>query len=223
MKRIFFLTIFILSAFLLKAQEQNVQIIYGKAVTFEQLPVRGIVVSSKNAGAKTQTDSLGRFMIACAGKDVVVFESKIFKTAKKKIKPNTTDSIVADLIFPPAEENVDIAIAYGYITEKDRVTAISRLPKGKDYCRYTSMLELLSENFTSLSVRGGCITIRGNETFNGPECALLVVDGNEVRSLDCITPCDVKDITVIKDGSTAVYGSRGGNGAVIVTLKKGGE
>ena len=187
------------------------------------MPVRGLSVSSKALGSKTKTDTTGCFTLVCAEKDVIIFEGELFRTVKKKVKPNTADSVIAEMSFPMSEANIDVAIGYGYISEKDRTTAVSRLPKGKDYCRYTNMLDLLSENFTSLSVNGSCVTIRGNETFNGPQCALLIVDGQEVSSLDFVTPCDVKDISVIKDGSSAIYGSRGGNGVVIITLKKAGD
>ena len=222
MKKIVFLLAVVLNAAFANSQEKT-QAIYGKAITMGDMPVRGLSVSSKALGSKTKTDTTGCFTLVCAEKDVIIFEGELFKTVKKKVKPNTADSVIAEMSFPMSEANIDVAIGYGYISEKDRTAAVSRLPKGKDYCRYTNMLDLLSENFTSLSVNGSCVTIRGNETFNGPQCALLIVDGQEVSSLDFVTPCDVKDISVIKDGSSAIYGSRGGNGVVIITLKKAGD
>ncbi len=222
MKKIIILMAVLLNAAFANSQEKA-QAIYGKVITMGDMPVRGLTVRSKALGSKTQTDTTGCYTLVCAEKDVVIFEGELFKAVKKKVKPNNTDSVNAEMTFPMNESNIDVAIGYGYISEKDRTTAVSRLPKGKDYCRYTNMMDLLSENFTSLSVSGGCVSIRGNETFNGPQCALLIVDGQEVSSLDFVTPCDVKDISVIKDGGAAIYGSRGGNGAVIITLKKAGE
>ena len=207
MKKIVILLAAVLCAAVANSQEKT-QAIYGRAVTMGDMPVRGLTVKSK---------------VVCAEKDMIIFEGELFKAVKKKVKPGNTDSVNVEMTFPLNEANIDVAIGYGYISEKDRTTAVSRLPKGKDYCRYTNMLDLLSENFTSLSVSGGCVTIRGNETFNGPQCALLIVDGQEVQSLDFVTPCDVKDVSVIKDGGAAVYGSRGGNGVVIITLKKAGD
>lgn len=205
---------------LANAQEPVTKIVSGRALTLGDMPVRGLTVASKTLGSKVSTDDNGCFSIACADKDVLIFSGNLFKTEKKKIKAGVNDSVFAVMTFPLSEENIDVAIGYGYIKEKDRTAAVSRLPKGKDYCRYTDMYELLSENFTSLSVIGSCVSIRGNETFNGQQCALLIVDGKEVSTLSNITPCDVKDISVLKDGSTAIYGSRGGNGAVIITLKR---
>jgi len=222
MKKIVILLAAVLCAAVANSQEKT-QAIYGRAVTMGDMPVRGLTVKSKVLGSKTQTDTTGCYTLVCAEKDMIIFEGELFKAVKKKVKPGNTDSVNVEMTFPLNEANIDVAIGYGYISEKDRTTAVSRLPKGKDYCRYTNMLDLLSENFTSLSVSGGCVTIRGNETFNGPQCALLIVDGQEVQSLDFVTPCDVKDVSVIKDGGAAVYGSRGGNGVVIITLKKAGD
>ena len=222
MKKIVILLAAVLCAEVANSQEKT-QAIYGRAVTMGDMPVRGLTVKSKVLGSKTQTDTTGCYTLVCAEKDMIIFEGELFKAVKKKVKPGNTDSVNVEMTFPLNEANIDVAIGYGYISEKDRTTAVSRLPKGKDYCRYTNMLDLLSENFTSLSVSGGCVTIRGNETFNGPQCALLIVDGQEVQSLDFVTPCDVKDVSVIKDGGAAVYGSRGGNGVVIITLKKAGD
>ncbi|MBR5957980.1 MAG: hypothetical protein IKZ99_06420, partial [Salinivirgaceae bacterium] len=151
---------------LANAQEPVTKIVSGRALTLGDMPVRGLTVASKTLGSKVSTDDNGCFSIACADKDVLIFSGNLFKTEKKKIKAGVNDSIIAIMTFPLSEENIDVAIGYGYIKEKDRTTAVSRLPKGKDYCRYTDMYELLSENFTSLSVIGSCVSIRGNETFN---------------------------------------------------------
>lgn len=221
MKKLFLSVLALMGLMLVNAQEPVTKIVVGRAVTLGDLPVRGLSVTSKTLGSKVSTDENGCYTIACADKDVLIFSGDLFKTEKKKVKAGVNDSIIALMTFPLSEANIDVAIGYGYIKDKDRTAAVSRLPKGKDYCRYTDMYELLSENFTSLSVIGNCVSIRGNETFNGQQCALLILDGNEVSTLDNITPCDVKDISVLKDGSTAIYGSRGGNGAIIITTKRG--
>ncbi len=50
--------------------------------------------------------------------------------------------------------------------------------------------------------------------------ALYVVDGAITNSIDWIEPCDVKSISIMKDGMTAIYGSRGSNGVVIIETRK---
>ena len=67
--------------------------------------------------------------------------------------------------------------------------------------------------------------IRGTSSFHASNAALIVVDGvisdNDV--LRTLSPIEVKSVDVIKDGSSAVYGSRGANGVVIIETRKGGD
>ena len=70
----------------------------------------------------------------------------------------------------------------------------------------------------------GSITIRGIRSLNASQSPLYVVDGMVVQSggIDNINPNDIESIDILKDASaTAVYGSRGANGVVLVTTKKG--
>jgi TonB-dependent SusC/RagA subfamily outer membrane receptor len=69
----------------------------------------------------------------------------------------------------------------------------------------------------------GEIIIRGSISFGGSNAALLIVDGREVDELTfgSINTIDIASISVLKDASAAVYGSRGSNGVVIVETKTG--
>jgi TonB-dependent SusC/RagA subfamily outer membrane receptor len=64
------------------------------------------------------------------------------------------------------------------------------------------------------------VIIRGSKTFYGSNEALYVVDGVIVSSLDWISPCEIKSISILKDASAAIYGSRGANGVVMIELNK---
>jgi len=70
---------------------------------------------------------------------------------------------------------------------------------------------------------GSSIFIRGISTFaSSPRSPLLVVDGVPDRSINNIDPEDVESFTILKDASaTAVYGTRGANGVILVNTKKG--
>jgi TonB-dependent SusC/RagA subfamily outer membrane receptor len=66
------------------------------------------------------------------------------------------------------------------------------------------------------------ITIRGGNSINTSNAPLYVVDGFISDNGNSINPNDIEDIEVLKDASaTAIYGSRGGNGVVLITTKKG--
>jgi TonB-dependent outer membrane receptor, SusC/RagA subfamily, signature region len=65
--------------------------------------------------------------------------------------------------------------------------------------------------------------IRGISTFGGSSSALVLVDGFE-RSLDELNIEDIQDFSVLKDASaTAIYGSRGANGVILITTKRGAD
>ena len=66
----------------------------------------------------------------------------------------------------------------------------------------------------------GSITVRGgNNSFSGATEALIVVDGQPTSSIDWIRPCTVRSINILKGSDAAIYGSRGGNGVVVITTK----
>jgi len=87
------------------------------------------------------------------------------------------------------------------------------------------MVDLIRDHVAGVQVINGEIVIRGTKSFYGSSEALIVVDGviTDRRTLDMISPVDVKSVDVIKDGASAVYGSRGANGVIIIETKKGGE
>ncbi|WP_291092608.1 TonB-dependent receptor plug domain-containing protein, partial [Empedobacter sp. UBA6745] len=66
------------------------------------------------------------------------------------------------------------------------------------------------------------IVIRGNNSMNADSKPLFVVDGVPTSDIDFLNPQDIARIDILKDASsTAIYGSRGSNGVVIVTTKNG--
>jgi TonB-dependent SusC/RagA subfamily outer membrane receptor len=69
---------------------------------------------------------------------------------------------------------------------------------------------------------GSAIRIRGTNSL-GNSNALIVVDGVPNRSggLDRINPADIESISVLKDAAAAIYGSRAGNGVILITTKRG--
>jgi TonB-dependent SusC/RagA subfamily outer membrane receptor len=93
------------------------------------------------------------------------------------------------------------------------------------FSRYSNIFEMIQGQFPGVEVRNQEIIIRGNDSFHLSSAALIVLDGVIVESdiLQNLRPVEVKNISVIKDGSAAVYGSRGANGVVIIETRKGGD
>jgi TonB-dependent SusC/RagA subfamily outer membrane receptor len=87
---------------------------------------------------------------------------------------------------------------------------------------YTSIAEYLRGRVAGVEVNpNGTIQIRGKNSIESSSDALIVVDGSIINDINSINPADVQSVEVLKDGSAAIYGSRGGNGVVLITTKSG--
>jgi len=87
------------------------------------------------------------------------------------------------------------------------------------------MLQHIVNSSPSIVIGGGGIIIRGSNSLLGSSAALILIDGIAVNSseLSMLPPSDVKSVNILKGGSAAIYGSRGANGVVIITTKRGGD
>ena len=94
-----------------------------------------------------------------------------------------------------------------------------------DFSQYRDIYELIQGRFAGVQIIGSDIVIRGINSINSSSAALIVVDGITVdaATLRSIPPIQVKSINVIKDGSAAIYGSRGANGVVIIETRRGDD
>ena len=196
------------------------RVIHGKLTAFNTYPVQNIEVSSKKGKSATVSDSVGQFHIVCLEEDVIRIKPRTFKPVTRRVGPET-DSLVINLVFVNTRKNRDIAVGYGYVKESDLTFAISNLEQeNNEFCHYTDIYELIIGRFAGVVVENREVIIRGRNSFYGPTEALYVVDGVVVNSIDWITPCEVRSINILKDGSAAAYGSRGANGVVIIDTKR---
>ena len=110
--------------------------------------------------------------------------------------------------------------------EKNKLYAISTLKDGDiDFSLYHDMFELIRGRFPGVSIQNGEIIIRGIKSINSSNAALIVIDGMVMdnSALSILSPNDVASIDVLKDAASSIYGSRGANGVVIITTKRGGS
>jgi len=197
------------------------RVVQGNITVFDTYPVQHVEVSSKKAQATAMTDSLGRFSLVCFEKDVIRVSPRAFKPVKKKVKANTR-TVSINLQFIDSEENRQIAVGYGYISEEDLNFGVSHMEnEHDDFCSYTNIYDLISGQLSGVTVQGRNVYVRGGtNSFSLPTTALFVVDGQTTNSIDWVQPCQVKSIDVLKDGNAAIYGARGGNGVILIELVK---
>ena len=91
---------------------------------------------------------------------------------------------------------------------------------GSENLKYNTIYEMVQGTVPGVDVYGKTIRIRG-VNFNGSNNdPIFVIDGMISNSIDHILPNTVQSITVLKNGETAIYGSRGTGGVIVITLKK---
>ena len=226
MKRIsvFYLSIL---CFLIAVQTSSAQerVLQGRVFTFDSIPLIGASVLVKSSKQVVKTDTLGNFSVLCGTEDVLKVSAKGFTTEKFKLESKIKLAVI-NLKLKPGEKSREYAIGYGHVKEVDKLNAVSNLSnKDVDFSMYSNMYELIRGRFAGVQVVNGEIIIRGVNSINSSSAALIVVDGVPVSSsvLNSIPPIQVKSVNILKDGSAAIYGSRGSNGVVLIETKKGGD
>jgi TonB-dependent starch-binding outer membrane protein SusC len=222
--------ILILASFLLAhnalAQKNNKKIVISGQVTDTlKRPVKGamIFVDNNNTGKVTNNKGIYKVNVNPDADSitVVTFNNG---TGSVAIKGRTT----INFTFGPSvsgqnhETNKageqDVNIGYGNVKRKDLLTPVNTIDvKNSRYASYNDIYEVL-KGTPGVSVNGKNIKIQGQSSLTLSQEPLFVVDGVPVQSIDDISPRDVKDISVLKGASAAIYGSRGANGVIIITL-----
>lgn len=206
----------------LHAQDRVIQ---GRVFTFDSIPLVGAEVFVKSTKLMVKTDTLGNFTLSCKMQDQLKVSAKGFNTAKFDVDEKAKVAII-NLKLKPGTKNREIAIGYGYVRDGEKLNAVASLNNDDlDFSMYTNMYELIRGRFAGVQVVNGEIIIRGNSSINSGTAALIVVDGvpSSGSVLNALPPNQVKSINILKDGSAAIYGSRGANGVVLIETKKGGD
>lgn len=203
-------------------QDAQPRILKGYVTTFDSIPLINAEVMALSSKRKFYTDSLGNFEIQCMPKDKIKVSGHGFTSRRVKIKAEN-NYLLVNLKFKTNPESPEIAIGYGHIKDKDKLYAVSALNNNDlGFSQYSDIYDVLTGRFSGVSVVNGDIIIRGQNSLYGSSAALLVLDGVVVdkTTFEMIRPIEVKNISILKDGSSAIYGSRGASGVVIVELKK---
>ena len=171
------------------------------------------------------SDSLGNFSIVCNEKDQIKIKPETFKTESRKIDKHT-DTLRINLVFMDTKKNRDIAVGYGYMKKEDLTFAAEHMQQeNNEYCSYTNIYELLVGKFPGVTVSGSSgsysVIIRGAQSMNASNEPLFVVDGAPAMDVSWLSPCNIRSISVIKDGMSSVYGVRGANGVILIETKRG--
>lgn len=126
------------------------------------------------------------------------------------------------LSFNSSDDEELVNVGYGFVKKREATISSSGVT-GEQLVRTgkTDLLDALQGLVAGLYVSNGRAIIRGVGTINASTDPLYIVDGVEVQSLSIVNLYDVARVDVLKDGS--MYGSRGANGVILVTTKRGSK
>lgn len=193
-------------------------------------PLIGVNVLIESTSIGTITDLDGAFSIDVPEKgDVLSFSYTGYATQTVTVGDQTTINIVLESESELLGEV--IVVGYGSKRKEDLTGAIASL-NSKDFEAQpmTRIEDALQGRTTGVQINNtngspgnnARIRIRGTNSITGGGNPLIVLDGIIGASLGAIAPEDIQNIQVLKDASaTALYGSRGANGVLLITTKKG--
>ena len=201
------------------------RVVQGVLTAYNKYPVANIEVMAKKSKSSTMSDSLGNFSIVCNEKDQIKIKAKTFKAVSRNIDKHT-DTLRINLVFMDSKKNRDIAVGYGYMKEEDLTFAAEHMQQeNNEYCSYSNIYELLVGKFPGVTVSGSSgsysVIIRGAQSMNASNEPLFVVDGSPAMDVSGLSPCNIKSISVIKDGMSSIYGVRGANGVILIETMQG--
>lgn len=230
MKNLFRLVLLALGLFVSTiAQAQN-QKVTGKVTGSDGLALTGVTVSIKGTTTGTITDLKGTYQLTIpSGNATLVFSFIGMKTVEKTTNNQGVINVQLEEDIIGIEEVV--AVGYGTMKKSDLTGSISSVSSEDLTMRPTpTIASALQGQASGVMVRtqsaapggGSSITIRGINSVQSGSGPLFVVDGIPLSNIDAIAPEDIESLEVLKDASaTAIYGSRGSNGVILITSKKG--
>jgi len=230
---------------LLPATAQNgkpsVQKITGRVIDARGEPLSGATVRVAGRDAATRTDADGAWSLTLTNADEakLSFSFVGYTPREVKIDPART---VYNMTLQDAVAGLNDVIVVGYGTSKRKdITGSVASIKGEELTQtpIANFAQGMEGRAAGLQVTqnsgqpGGNISIRirGTNSINGTSEPLYVIDGVQISNdggvadvspLSTINPNDIESIEVLKDASsTAIYGSRGSNGVVLITTRRG--
>ena len=208
------------------AQEKTVS----GTVSDESGSLPGVSVIIKGSTKGTETDFDGKYSIQAKTGDVLVFRYLGYKASERTV--GSSNVINVKLAEDANVLDEIVVVGYGTSTKQAFVgTAAVVKQEQLEVKNFSNVSQALTGEVAGVTVINssgqpgtvGAIRIRGYGSVNGNRAPLYVVDGVPFSgSINSINPSDIASTTILKDATaTAIYGSRGANGVVLITTKGG--
>ena len=208
------------------AQEKTINGI----ITDGGLPLPGVSIHIKGTTTGTKSDINGRYVIKAHPGEVLEYTFLGMQTVTRKVGQQSVEDVGMEILAHELDHVV--VVAYGKQDKKSIVGSVATV--GKDILekqQLTNITTAIQGSVPGVNVissggqpgEGPTIRIRGVGSISASSDPLIVVDGAVYNgNLNSISQDQVESMSVLKDASsTALYGSRGSNGVILITTKKG--
>lgn len=208
-------------------KKSKLMTVTGTVTDTDMSPVSGalIVVDGRGTGFFTKKDGTYRIKIKPDVQSLGVYTSNLGSAMSLFEGQGVMDFVLdgterlKNYVPEMAEGDRRIDIGYGTVRRKDLTTDVGFIDaQDNANASYTTIYDMIRGKVPGVSVTGTKITIRGLNSINSSTDPIFVVDGIIVSSIDNISPRQVKSISVLKGSDASIYGSRGANGVILITL-----
>ena len=190
----------------------------------------GVSILVKGTQLGTSTDANGKFSIVVPGNNSILVVNYV-GYVKQEITAGSQSQLNIRLTPDETALSEVIVIGYGTVKKRDLTGSVVSV-KGEDIAKVPSAnpLESIQGKVPGVDITrssgsassGVNINIRGTRSISAGNGPLIIVDGVQYSSLQDLNPNDIASMDILKDASsTAIYGSRGANGVILITTKKG--
>ena len=201
--------------------------ITGKITDSSGAPVSGAVVLIDNQKTDIISDSRGTYRVKVRPDATRIAVFKLMNgLGEEEINGRTTiDFALTGGSSSEVSGNQEkragnpVNVGYGNVSQKELTTNVGKIDgQSKKYASYQTIYDMIRGEVPGVQVSGTRITIQGITSINSATDPLLVVNGIIVSSIDDINPQMVDSIEILKGSAASIYGARGANGVVIITL-----
>lgn len=199
-------------------------------IAVKDTALQGVTVSVKGGNASTQTDANGNFTINAPANATLIVTNVGYVTQQVKVGNQSAINIQLET---SAQQLSDVVVVGYGVQKKVTVTGAVSAVKGAELekspaVNLSNSLAGRLPGITAIQSSGepgydaSSIRIRGTNTL-GNSSALIVIDGVPDRAggFDRLNPADIESMSILKDASAAIYGSRAANGVILITTKQG--
>ena len=224
-----FTFVLLLSLFSIAVQAQHIKGTVTDKTTGTALS--GVTVEVKGAANSTVTDQNGNFNISVssAGQTTLTFSYVGYQNQMLFVTPSSKSLLIE---LDPLINNMEevVVVGYGSVKKKDLTGSVVSI-KGSEAVKVstTNVMEALQGKVPGADIvlthgtsnSTASVLLRGHRSLAGGNGPLYIIDGAG-GSVNDLNPNDIESIEVLKDASaTAIYGSRGANGVILITTKSG--